>query len=137
MATVGSLLAGRSARPDAPASLSGSFGLAWRLQWPVIVGWSLGGVACGLLAGGLSKVVEQLTTANPIVAQTLQALSPGQKDALTSTTVWAVFAFAGVLAAACAMQTVVRMRQEENPLRRATHLRRTGRIRGCRRDCDR
>jgi len=108
-----SLLAGRSARPDAPASLSGSFGLAWRLQWPVIVGWSLGGVACGLLAGGLSKVVAQLTTANPIIAQTLQALSPGQKDSLTSTTLWALFGFAGVLAAACAMQTVVRMRQEE------------------------
>ena len=70
-------------------------------------------MACGLLAGGLSKVVAQLTTANPIIAQTLQALSPGQKDSLTSTTLWAVFAFAGVLAAACAMQTVVRMRQEE------------------------
>lgn len=29
----------------------GSLGLAWRLQWPTILGWAMAGLVFGVLAG--------------------------------------------------------------------------------------
>ncbi|WP_213813906.1 ABC transporter permease [Glaciihabitans sp. dw_435] len=107
-----SLLKARASRPQARRSLSTGFALAWRLQWPSIVGWAVGAAAFGLFAGTLSGLIEQATAANPTVADTLRGLvsSDGSVDqALIS----AMFSIVGVLAAACAVQSVIRLRQEE------------------------
>ena len=41
------LIAERPGRPAAPATLSGVVGLAWHLQRPTIIGWTVGGPSAG------------------------------------------------------------------------------------------
>ena len=108
-----SLLAGSTARADARSTLSGSLGLAWRLQWPTIVGWSIGGALTGLLSGTLSKAISQATSADPALQKIVAGLVPGGHGTLTQIFISAIFIIVGVLAAACATQVVIRMRQEE------------------------
>ncbi|MCS5718066.1 hypothetical protein N1027_07930 [Herbiconiux sp. CPCC 205763] len=107
-----SLIPERRGRASAGATLSSSFGLAWRLQWGTILGWSVGGAAFGLLAGTLSSVVQQAAASDPSIQQSLQSIV-GSAGTMTQTLVAALFSFVGVLAAACATQAVIRMRQEE------------------------
>jgi ABC-2 type transport system permease protein len=108
-----SLLAGGVARADARASLSGSLALAWRLQWPTVVGWAIGGAFGGLLAGTLGRVVSQASTADPAMQRIVRGLVPGGHGSLTQIFISAIFVIVGVLAAVCATQVVIRMRQEE------------------------
>ncbi|MFB2596542.1 ABC transporter permease [Herbiconiux sp. P17] len=107
-----SLIPERRGRASAGATLSSSFGLAWRLQWGTILGWSVGGAAFGLLAGSLSSLVQQAAASDPSIQQSLQSIV-GSAGSMTQTLVAAMFSFVGVLAAACATQAVIRMRQEE------------------------
>jgi len=107
-----SLLPSTPGRTAAPPWLRGSFLLAWRLQWPTIVGWSIGGAVFGLLAGGLSGVIVQAAADNPQLEGVLQSLVPGT-GSVTQVLVSAMFELVGVLAAACAVQGVIRARQEE------------------------
>ena len=109
-----SLLAGRSGRVDASARLSSSFGLAWRLQWPSIAGWCIGSIAIGLLAGTLAKLAQQVTSTSAGVTSALQSMVPGGSQSISALLISAMFSIAGVLAAACAVQAVIRMRQEES-----------------------
>ena len=85
-----SLLPGRPGRISARRLLGGSLGLAWRLQWPALVGWCVGGVVCGLLAGILTQLIEQVSSNNATLQRILQKLVPG------------------------AAPVCIRMRQEEN-----------------------
>lgn len=108
-----SLLAGGAARTDARGTLSSSLGLAWRLQWPTVVGWAIGGAFGGLLAGTLGRVVSQASTADPSMQKIVRGLVPGGHGSLTQIFISAIFVIVGVLAAVCATQVVIRMRQEE------------------------
>ncbi|MCS5732331.1 ABC transporter permease [Herbiconiux daphne] len=108
-----SLVAERRGRTDAAAALSGSFGLAWRLQRGAIVAWAAGGAAFGLLAGTLASLVEQAASQDAAVADSLQSVA-GAGGSMTETLIAALFSFVGVLAAACATQAVIRLRQEES-----------------------
>ena len=108
-----SLLPERVGRGAAPPWLGGSFGLAWRLQWPSIAGWSLGGAATGLLAGSLAGVVIEAARTNPELAATLQSIVPATDASVAQVLISAMFAIAGVVAAGCATQAVIRLRQEE------------------------
>jgi ABC-2 type transport system permease protein len=107
-----SLLAERRGRANARPALSSSFGLAWRLQWGTILGWAIGGAAFGLLAGTLATLVEQAAEADPAIVGSLESIV-GSGGSMTQTLIAAMFSFVGVLAAACATQAVIRMRQEE------------------------
>jgi ABC-2 type transport system permease protein len=109
-----SLIAERPGRVTAPASLSSSLGLAWRLQWPTLVGWCAGGAVFGLLAGILTKLIEQAASNDPTLQQILQKLVTGGQESSTQILISIMFSLAGILAAACATQVVIRMRQEEN-----------------------
>jgi ABC-2 type transport system permease protein len=108
-----SLLPERRGRASARPTLSTAFGLAWRLQWGTILGWTVGGAAFGLLAGSLSTLVQQAASSDPSIQQSLQSIV-GDAGSMTQTLVAAMFSFVGVLAAACATQTMIRMRQEES-----------------------
>ncbi|WP_430268781.1 hypothetical protein [Pseudarthrobacter sp. J1763] len=112
-----SLLAERSGRMEARPALSTSFALAWRLQWPTIMGWCVGAAATGVLAGSLAKLVEQAAQTNAILGQTLRTMVAAGETSISQVLIAAMFAIVGVLAAACAVQTVVRMRQEEDSRR--------------------
>jgi ABC-2 type transport system permease protein len=108
-----SLLPGRAGRATARRTLSGSLGLAWRLQWPTIVGWCVGGALFGLLAGVLSKAISEAVGVDAALQRTVANLLPGGHGTLAQIFISAIFVMVGVIAAACAIQVVMRMRQEE------------------------
>lgn len=106
----------RAGRVSASPLLGGAFGLAWRLQWPVIVGWTVGGALTGLLAGALGSVVNSSIANDPSLSGIREAIGrigAGGSGSLGQLFISAIFSIVGVLAAACAVQAVIRMRQEE------------------------
>lgn len=110
------VIAERAGRRDALPVLRGPLGLAWRLQWPTIVGWTVGGAATGALAGALGSLVSSSIANNPDLSDIRSAIGrigAGGSGPLTQLFISAIFAIAGVLAAACAVQAVIRLRQEE------------------------
>jgi ABC-2 type transport system permease protein len=107
-----SLLPGLAGRAAARAWLRGPFALAWRLQWPTIVAWCVGGALFGLVAGALSGVVVEAARQNPELEGMLQTLVAGG-GTVTQVLISAMFALVGFVAASCAAQGVVRARQEE------------------------
>jgi ABC-2 type transport system permease protein len=110
------LIPERPGRRDARATLSGPLGLAWRLQWPTILGWTVGGFFTGLLAGGLGSVVSSSVAGDPAlgnIRKAIGSIGSGGSGPLTEIFVAAIFSIVGVLAAACATQVAIRLRQEE------------------------
>ncbi|HEY8281002.1 MAG TPA: hypothetical protein VIG28_00865, partial [Leifsonia sp.] len=110
------LIPERAGRPDARSTLAGPAGLAWRLQWPTILGWTVGGLLTGLLAGALGSLVASSIANDPSLGSIRTALTTmgaGGSGPLTQLFISAIFSFVGVLAAACATQAVIRLRQEE------------------------
>jgi ABC-2 type transport system permease protein len=108
-----SVLTGRAGRADARASLRGPFSLAVRLQQGAIIGWCMGGLATGLLAGALGSAVQQAFNDAPSITSVLRAMVQAQGTSTTQLVISVLFEFAGVLAAACCLQTIIRLRQEE------------------------
>ncbi len=100
-------------RVDAHRGLRSPTALALRLQAGSIIGWSLGGLTIGLLAGSLGSAVAAAGTTNSSVSSALRAMLQSQGVSLTQLMISAMFSIAGVLAAACGLQAVIRLRQEE------------------------
>ena len=110
------LIPERAGRRDARATLAGPLGLAWRLQWPTILGWTVGGLFTGLLAGALGSVVSTSIANDPSLGNIRKAvgqIGAGGSGPMTQIFISAIFSIVGVLAAACATQAVIRLRQEE------------------------
>lgn len=108
-----SVLAGRSGRTDARPGLRGPFALAQRLQQGAIASWCVAGLATGLLTGSLGSAVESSVTTSPSVTAALRAMIQAQGISMTQLLIAALFSIAGVLAAVCGLQAVLRLRQEE------------------------
>ncbi|HEU4666761.1 MAG TPA: ABC transporter permease subunit [Arthrobacter sp.] len=109
-ASVWGALPGRAA---ARPGLNSPAALALRLQAGSIIGWSIGGLAMGLLAGSLGSAIAAADTINGSVTSALRAMIQAQGVSLSQLMVSAMFSIAGILAAACALQAIIRMRQEE------------------------
>ncbi len=107
-----SLLAGRPGRATAGPVLSSSFGLAWRLNTSILLSWTAGGIATGLLATSLSSVVNQAATDAPQILETLRR-AIGSEASIEEAFVAVFYAIVGILAACCAVQVGIRARQEE------------------------
>ncbi|MEF2976641.1 ABC transporter permease [Subtercola sp. YIM 133946] len=106
-----SLLGARAARASARRLLASPLALAWRLQWPTIVGWAVGGAALGALVGALGPAVQSAVNSD---AAALRQIGGGDPNAsIVSLFVRAVFSIIGVLAAGSAVQAVIRLRQEQ------------------------
>ncbi|RDV45812.1 hypothetical protein DOE76_04995 [Leifsonia sp. ku-ls] len=106
----------RDGRVSASPLLGGALGLAWRLQWPIVVGWTLGGALTGLLAGALGSLVGSSIANDPSLSgirEEIGKIGAGGSGPLTQLFISAIFSIVGVLAAACAVQAVIRLRQEE------------------------
>ena len=101
----------RPGRRDARASLTGPFALAWRLTWPSILGWAVGGLLTGTLATSLASVIDDIGAQNPAVASIIRELAGGAD--VQKGTIVVFFTVLGILAACGAVQTVCRARQEE------------------------
>jgi ABC-2 type transport system permease protein len=100
-------------RVAARRGLNSPVALALRLQAGSIIGWGLGGLALGLLAGSLGSAIAAADTASSNVTAALRAMLQSQGVSLSQLMVSAIFSIAGVLAAACGLQAVIRVRQEE------------------------
>ncbi len=111
--TGASVLATSSGRMAALPTLAGPFGLAWRLQWPSIVAWCVGAAAFGVFGGSLGTAVATSDIADSPIADQLARLSRGG-DTLTEAFISVIFTIVGIVAAGCAIQAIVRMRQEES-----------------------
>ena len=99
-------------RATARPTLSGSFGLAWRLHWPSVVGWALGGALLGIFGGALGTIAGNSDIASDSIAEQLRRLS-GEGGSLSQAFLSVIFTAVGILAAGCAVQAAVRARQEE------------------------
>lgn len=107
------LVGDRSGRATAGPTLTGTLGLAWRLQFSAVIGWAAGGALLGLFAGGLADVAVRAVQNNQAFAATVRGLLSGSTSSLLDTFVAAIMAFLGVLAAGAALQAVLRVRIEE------------------------
>lgn len=103
----------RPGRAAARPGLRSPVALALRLQSGSIIGWGLSGLALGLLAGSLGKAIAAVDTPDTNITAMLRAMLQSQGTSLTQLMVSVLFSMAGVLAAACALQAVIRLRQEE------------------------
>ncbi|WP_395244537.1 ABC transporter permease [Agromyces sp. MMS24-K17] len=107
-----SLVAGRAGRATAGPVLSSSFGLAWRLNTSILLSWTAGGIATGLLATSLTSVINQAATDTPEVLDRLRS-AVGSTASIEEAFVAVFYGLVGVLAACCAIQVGIRARQEE------------------------
>jgi ABC-2 type transport system permease protein len=100
-------------RESARHALRSSLALAWRQQWPSIVGWSIGSALLGALAGSLTGTFVGATDLSAQLQHILELFIPGGTGALTDLMVIAVVGIAGILAAAAGAQAIMRARSEE------------------------
>ena len=108
------LLGERAGRRRARWSLRSSFGLAWRLHWPTVVGWAVGGLALGVFAGSLGAVVSEAVRGNESLTTAVTSIVPGGSAGdIQSVFIAAMLAMVGFLAAGAGVQAVMRMRVEE------------------------
>ncbi|MRX43144.1 ABC transporter permease [Agromyces kandeliae] len=107
-----SLLPGRAGRATAGPMLRGNVGLAWRLNVGAIASWAVGAVLAGALATTLTPLVDQIGTDAPAIADTLRQVA-GPSASLEEAFTVTFFSMVGILAAAAALQAVMRARQEE------------------------
>jgi len=107
-----SLLPGRSGRATAGPMLRGHVGLAWRLNVGAIVSWAVGAVVAGALATTLTPLVDRIGTDAPAIAETLRQVA-GPDASLEEAFTVTFFSMVGILAAAAALQAVMRARLEE------------------------
>ncbi|MEU6039929.1 ABC transporter permease [Actinomadura sp. NPDC047616] len=100
---------------EAPASLSGPFGLAWRLHSRPLYGWLAGFAALGVVFGGVADGVDDLVKDNPDLEEIMARL--GGQTAIVDAYFASTMSLVGVFAAGYAVSTVMRMRAEETSLR--------------------
>ncbi|GAA3507844.1 ABC transporter permease [Actinomadura keratinilytica] len=100
---------------EAPAALSGPFGLAWRLHGRPLYGWLVGLAALGVAFGGVADGVGDLVKENPGLEEIVTRL--GGRTAITDAYLASAMGLLGVFAAGYAVSAVLRMRAEEASLR--------------------
>ncbi|HEU0256521.1 MAG TPA: polyketide antibiotic transporter [Microbacteriaceae bacterium] len=104
-------LAERPGPAQARPALSSSTALVWRLAFGGIVGWAVGGALTGLLATTLGGVLGRVAGTNPAVVHVITRLAGS--GSLDEAAITVFFTMLGIVAGCCAVQTVVRARQEE------------------------
>jgi ABC-2 type transport system permease protein len=108
------LLPDRPGPATAGSTLSGPFGLAWRLQRGGLFGWLAGFVLLGLVFGNVAANVGDFLD-SPGARDLIQKLGgvQGLTDAFMSTELGMI----GVIASAYGVQVITRLRSEESELR--------------------
>lgn len=109
----GSLLTQRSGRARARRTLRSNLALDWRLQWPSVLGWTLGGALLGLFTGSLASAVVNGDLLNDQVRRVLASIALGGGADLVSLLISAIVGLVCILAAAAGVQSVLRLRSDE------------------------
>lgn len=108
-----SLLQEQPGRATGAATLRGPAGLMARLSWPAVAGWTTGGALFGLIIGPLTEAVRNVVATDPVGGQMMASLGHGRGE-VTRLFVTAVMTVVGVLGAAAALQTTLRLHEEES-----------------------
>jgi ABC-2 type transport system permease protein len=108
----GGLLASRPGRPRGSTFLGSPVGLTARLQRGLLVGWSIGLTALGLLYGAVIPTIPELVASNPDIAEVI-GVSADAERALVDAFLRYIFVFMAVILTGFAVTSVLRMRSEE------------------------
>jgi ABC-2 type transport system permease protein len=112
----------------APPGLRSPLALAWRLQRGALLGWAIGMGIAGLSFGAIAQDIVQAANQDPETAKMLEQL--GGSGSIVDIFLAAILSWLGMLAAAYAVQAILRLRSEETELRAeqvlATAVSRTG-----------
>ena len=124
----GGLLPDRGGRPTASRLLSSPFGLAWRLEWATLLGWATGYAFTFAACGAAAKGIGQLFGTSSALQREFTRL--GGQAAIVNAYLAALMLLAGLVAAAYATSTVLRLRgQETGELAEPVLATTTGRVR--------
>ncbi|WP_414504457.1 ABC transporter permease [Streptomyces sp. NEAU-L66] len=102
------------ARPGpalAPRSLSGPFGLAWRLQHTTLLGWAAGFLCAGAVFGGIAEGASDLVGGNQQTREIVERM--GGQQGLTDAFLATMAGLLGMVASLYAAGAVLRLRGEE------------------------
>lgn len=108
------LLATRTGRPGAAASLRSPFALAWRLQRATVIAWVLGALVYGVGVGSAAKGIRGLL-GSAQVRRTIARI--GGQAGLTNAYLAALVSLTGMAVAGFAISAVLRLRSEETDQR--------------------
>ncbi|WP_329128294.1 ABC transporter permease [Streptomyces caniferus] len=106
-----SFLPARPGPAVAPRSLSGPFGLAWRLQRATLLGWTLGFLCAGGIFGGIAEGAFDLVGGNRQTREIVERM--GGQQGLTEAFLATMTGMLGMVAALYAAGAVLRLRGEE------------------------
>ncbi|MCO5968544.1 ABC transporter permease [Actinoallomurus soli] len=109
------LLAARTGPAGATPYLGGPLGLAWRLQRGALLAWLAGFAVYGAAVGGILKGIGDLVKDSSSMRDILARMG-GRQD-LEDSYAAAMMGIIGMIAAAYAVQVVLRMRAEETAQR--------------------
>lgn len=107
----GGLIAGRLGPATASASLRSPIALAWRLHRGLLFGWTAGFAALGLVFGGVSASVVQLSEDSAALGEIFTRL--GGSDAIMDAYFASIAQTSALIIACYAVQAVLRIRDEE------------------------
>ncbi|EWM13773.1 ABC transporter permease [Kutzneria sp. 744] len=102
-------------RAGRPSGVFGTFGLAWRLQRGILIGWTVGIVVLAGALGGISQSLKSILDSSPQVAQALQHL--GGQQSLVDSFMAAILDVIGLAVSVYAIQAALRLRAEETAFR--------------------
>jgi ABC-2 type transport system permease protein len=105
------LLPDRDGRATASRLLSSPYGLAWRLEWATLLGWATGYAFTFAACGAAAKGIGQLFGTSSALQREFTRL--GGQAAIVNAYLAALMLLAGLVAAAYATSTVLRLRGEE------------------------
>ncbi|WP_150307488.1 ABC transporter permease [Planctomonas psychrotolerans] len=108
-----SVLRERPGRAAASPVLRSAVSLAFRAQWPTLVGWSIAAAVLGSIAGALAPTVADAIGGNASLRELIARLLPGTRADTVDVFTTAILGICGVLAAAAGVQAVLRARAEE------------------------
>lgn len=106
------LVSARAGADGAGWSLSGPFGLAWRLHRAALIGWFVMFVLAGAAIGGVTKDVASLVNGSSRQLESIVA-ALGGRNGITDAYLAAMMSIFSLIASAYAIQAVLRMRAEE------------------------
>jgi len=89
--------------------------LAWRLQRGALLGWTIGVAIAGLSFGAIAQDMVQAANEDPETAKMFALL--GWTGSIADIFLAAILSWIGMLAAAYAVQAILRLRSEETELR--------------------
>jgi ABC-2 type transport system permease protein len=125
------LVPARTGRAGAPRTLAGPIGLAWRLQRGSLYGWGVGAILLAIFAAELApQTLKDLQSSGSGLGGVIKDLLPGGAGAMIDLFISALAGFFGLVVTGGALQTIMRLRQEESAGHAETILAtRVGRLR--------